>query len=99
MLFRSPHGGALTAQAIVDGVTLPSQSVTIGAGLAVYGTGLYGTATYGGSGRRQFYVPLPLNAEGRTYVQKFTYSGAEKFRLYSYHVGISPETRSRAFSE
>jgi hypothetical protein len=94
-----PHGGALTAQGVVDGVTLPSQSVTIGAGLAAYASAVYGTGRYGGAGRRQAYIPLPLNADGRTYVQKLTYAGTEKFRLYSYHPGIVPESKSRAFSE
>jgi hypothetical protein len=44
-------------------------------------------------------VTRPLAAEGRTYVQKLTYSGQEKFRLFSYHVGLVPETRPRAFTE
>jgi hypothetical protein len=94
-----PHGGALTEQGNVDGIDLPSQSITIGAGLAQYGSALYGTAVYAGAGRRQFYVPRPLNADGRTYVQKLTYSGKERFKLFNYHVGMVNETRSRSFSE
>lgn len=94
-----PHGGALSVQGVVDGVAMPAQSVTIGAGLAVYGTALYGTATYAGTGRRQFYTTLPLNSDGRTYVQKFTYTGTEPWRLFSYHPGIVPESKSRSFSE
>jgi hypothetical protein len=94
-----PHSGALTEQGQVDGMDLPAQSVTIGAGLATYGSAVYGTARYAGAGRRQFYVPRPLNASGRTYVQKLTYSGTEKFRLFNYHVGLVPETRPSAFSE
>lgn len=94
-----PHSGALTGQTVIDGVSLPTVNLPIGAGLAVYGTALYGTAKYGGSGRRQFYTPLPLNADGRTAVQKFTYVGQEAFKLYSYHLGLVPETKSRAFGE
>lgn len=94
-----PNVGALTEQAVVDGIAMPSQSVNIGSGLSVYGTALYGTATYGGSGRRQAYKMRPLAAEGRTYVQKYSYTGKGRFRMFSYHIGIVPETRSRAFSE
>jgi hypothetical protein len=94
-----PNVGALTEQAVVDGVSMPSQSVTIGSGLSVYGTAVYGTATYGGSGRRQAYLPRPLSADGRTYVQKFSYTGQGKFRIFNYHLGIVPENKSRAFSE
>lgn len=94
-----PHAGALAAQGVVDGNVLPSKSLSIGASGAVYGTGTYGTATYAGTGRRQFYTPLPLNADGRTYVQKLTYTGQEKLKIFSYHVGLVPESQSRAFSE
>lgn len=94
-----PHGGALTEQAVIDGMSMPSNSITIGSGLSVYGTALYGTGTYGGSGRRQWYLPRPLSAQGRTYVQKFTYSGQEQLRIFSYHVGLVNEPKSRAFSE
>src|SRR5580765_3481715 len=94
-----PHGGALTAQSVVDGVTMPSISLTIGSGLALYGTAKYGTDVYAGSGRRQWYTSLPLESQGRTYVQKLSYSGKEKMRIYSYHLGVVPESRSRGFSE
>lgn len=94
-----PNAGNLTIQSVIDGVSMPSQSVSIGSGLSQYGTAKYGQSQYAGSGRRQFYRPLPLSADGRTFVQKITYSGTQKFRLYSYHVGLVPESRSRAFSE
>lgn len=94
-----PNTGALTEQGVIDGVSLPAQSITIGSNLSVYGTAKYGTATYGGTGRRQFFVMRPLSAQGRTYVQKLTYSGTRKFRLFSYHPGFVPETRSREFTE
>ena len=96
-----PHAGTLTEQGSVDGLDLPAQTINIGANLADFDDPVYtfDTATFPGAGRRQFYVPRPLNADGRTYVQKLTYTGTEKFRLYSYHVGLVPETRPRAFSE
>jgi len=94
-----PHGGNVSVEAVVDGVSQGAQAVNIGAGQSVYGTAVYGTATYAGSGRRQAYVMWPLASEGRTYVQRITYSGQERWRLYSYHPGLIPETKSRAFSE
>lgn len=93
-----PNSGLFTEQAVIDGVAMPSNSVAIGTGLAVYGTDVYGTAKYGGAGRRQFVLPRPLTAHGTTYVQKYSYSGQRKFRLFSYHVGVRPETRSRDFT-
>lgn len=93
-----PHAGTFTEQASVDGIALSAQTIAIGAGLAVYGTGTYGSATYAGSGRRQFVKMRPLNATGMTYVQNFTYTGQEKFRLFNYHVGVRNESRSRDFS-
>jgi hypothetical protein len=94
-----PHSGNLTVEAVVDGVSQGTQSINIGAGLAVYGTATYGTGTYAGAGRRQFHKMLPLSADGRTCVVKVVYSGTERFRLFDYHVGLQPETTVRAFSE
>jgi hypothetical protein len=94
-----PQGGQLAVQAVVDGVSQGAQSVTIDAGLSQYASAQYSSATYGGAGRRQFYLPLPLSADGRTYVQKFTYRGQHPFKLFSYHPGIVPESKSRSFSE
>ena len=95
-----PHTGSFAVEPLVDGITFGSQSVTMTVGGAVYGTGVYGTAVYGsGLSRRQFYTMLPLEADGRTFVLKAVYVGQESFRLYSYHVGLVPETRSRSFSE
>ena len=95
-----PHTGNFSIEPVVDGVSFPSQSVPMTVGGAVYGTGLYGTAVYGGGlNRKQFYKMLPLSADGRTFVLKVNYVGQESFRLYSYHIGITPESRSRSFSE
>jgi hypothetical protein len=104
-----PHGGTLSIEPVIDGVSMGTQSVGIGAGLSVYGTitssdgtvigALYGTGTYAGAGRRQFHKMLPLRANGRTFELKMTYSGQETFKLFAYHVGVTPETRSRAFGE
>lgn len=94
-----PNVGSLAIQGVVDGKALPSAAITLGAAGPVYGTAQYGSAIYGGVARKQFYQVLPLSADGRTYVQKFTYRGQGKFKLFSYHPGIVPESRSRSFSE
>lgn len=96
-----PNSGNLTEQGVVDGVSQPIHAITIGAGLAKFDDTSYvfDTAKFGGAGRRQFYVPRNVSADGRTYVQKLSYTGTDKFRLFSYHVGLCPETRSRAFNE
>lgn len=94
-----PHAGTFSFEPVIDGVSQGTQSVAIGSGLSAYGTATYGTGTYAGAGRRQFYKPLPLSANGRTFVLKMTYSGQEAFKVFSYNVGVVPETRSRSFSE
>lgn len=94
-----PHSGACSIEPSVDNVSQGTQSVTIGSGISVYGTAVYGTATYAGAGRRQFYKILPLSSDGRTFSMKVTYTGQEQWKLYSYHIGLVPETASRSFSE
>ncbi len=95
-----PHTGSFGVEPVVDGVTFGSQSVPMTPGGAVYGTATYGTSVYaGGITRRQFYKELPLEAEGRSFVLKAVYTGQERFRLFSYHVGLVPETASRSFTE
>jgi len=94
-----PHGGLLTAESVVDNVSQGSVSLTIGAGLATYSTGLYGTALYAGAGRGKAYTPLPLGAEGRSVWQKFSYLGQEAMKLYTYAFGMVPESAARTFSE
>ena len=94
-----PHGGALSIEPLVDGVSQGSQSVTIGSGLSVYGTAVYGTGTYAGASRRMFHLMQPLTAEGRTIQVKATYIGQEAFRLFTYHPGFVPERAARGFSD
>ena len=94
-----PHAGACSIEPVVDNVSQGTQGVTIGSGISVYGTGTYGSATYAGAGRRQFYKTLPVSADGRTFSLRITYTGQEAWRLYSYHIGLVPETASRGFSE
>lgn len=92
-----PHGGTFGVEPLVDGVTFGSQSVTIAGGGAEYGSAEYGVDDYGGSvSRKQAYVMLPLGAEGRTFVLKAVYTGSEAFRLFSYHVGLTPEPTPRS---
>jgi hypothetical protein len=96
-----PHGGAFSIEPVVDGVSMGSIGLNIGSGLFCYGvTGSdYGTATYGGSGRKHAYTPLPLNAEGRTVVTKTIYIGQERFRHFTYAYGIQPEPAPRQMSD
>lgn len=94
-----PHSGTFSIEPLIDGVSQGTQSVSIGSGLALYGTALYGTARYGGSGRRMWVKELPLSADGRTFVLKMTYTGQEQFRHFAYHPGLIPETRPSGFNE
>jgi hypothetical protein len=94
-----PHGGNLTAESVVDGLSMGQIALTIGSGLSVYGSAVYGTGTYGGSGRRKAYTPLPLESDGRTIQQNFVYEGQESFALFGYAPGIVPEPNVRQMSE
>lgn len=94
-----PHGGALSIEPVVDNISQGSQSVSIGSGLALYGTGVYGTAVYAGAGRRMFHRMQPLAAEGRNLQLKVTYAGQEAFRLYGYQFGFVPESAQRGFGD
>lgn len=94
-----PHSGAFVMEAVIDGVSQGPRSINIGSAGAVYGTAIYGISVYGGAGRKKLYLTLPLTAEGRTYVQKATYTGQERFIWYTYTPGLVPETRPRNFSE
>ena len=94
-----PHAGAFNIEPIVDGVSQGSQGVTIGSGLAVYGTAVYGTDVYAGAGRRMWHLMQPLAAEGRTLQIKATYAGQEAFRVFTYQLGFVPESRPRSFGE
>lgn len=96
-----PHGGAFTVEPVVDGVSQGSISLSIGSGLYTYGSSLatYGTATYGGTGRRKAYTPLPLGANGRNVALKMTYTGKERMKVFGYTFGILPEVAPRQVSE
>jgi hypothetical protein len=94
-----PNDGVFTVEVVIDGVSVLTRTLSVGANLALYGTGVYGTATYAGAGRRQFYTALPVHADGRTYVQKLQYIGQRAFRVFTYAPGFVPETRARDWSE
>ena len=96
-----PHGGSFSVEPIIDGVSQGSIPLTIGSGIYTYGStaATYGTALYGGTGRRKAYTPLPLAAEGRTGVLKATYTGTERFKVFSYAFGILPEPAPRQAGE
>lgn len=94
-----PHGGSLTQETLVDNVSQGARGMSIGTAIAAWGSMVWGVFTWGGSGRRKAYAIQPLSAEGRTMAQRFTYSGKERFRLFSYAATILPESRPREFSE
>jgi len=94
-----PSSGTLSIEALIDGIPQGARTVSIGAGQAQYGSAIYGTDAYAGAGRKKFHVTWPLSADGRTYVQKATYTGKEAFEWYSYTPGLVPETRARDWSE
>ena len=94
-----PHGGALASETRVDGVSQGSIALSIGSGLAVYGSAVYGTATYGGSGRRKAYTEQPLDAEGRTITHLLTYTGQERAKMFTYAYDIVPETAPSHLTE
>jgi hypothetical protein len=94
-----PNDGTFSVEAVIDGKSQGSKTISIGSGLATYGSGVYGTATYAGAGRRQFFTNLPIGAEGRTYVQKARYVGQKAFKWFTYATGLVPEPVSRDFSE
>lgn len=94
-----PHSGSLTDETVIDGISQGQQSITIGAGLAVYGTAVYDTGTYGGTGRRLYHRNLPLAADGRTITKTIVYSGKEQYRQFTYAYNVVPERRPREHSE
>lgn len=95
-----PNGGALSLEVDADGITYGPYTLSIGAGLATYdSTSVYDSAVYAGSGRRKTYQVLPLEAEGRTATVRLTYTGVDRFRLFTFALGILPETGIRQVSE
>lgn len=94
-----PHAGSFTAETMVDGVSQGQISISIGTGLASYGSAVYGVDSYGGSGRRKGYTPLPLGSDGRSVQQNFVYEGQESFALFTYALGMVPEPQPRQMSE
>lgn len=95
-----PHAGALTVEVLTDVTSHGQVTIPIGSGLATYGSGsTYAQSVYGGAGRKKFYSPLPLGAEGRTVWLKTSYSGQEAFRLFTYGITMIPESAPLQFSE
>jgi hypothetical protein len=95
-----PNGGALSIEVEADGIPYGPYTLNIGSGQATYdSTSVYDSAVYAGSGRRKAYQVLPLEAEGRTAKVKLTYTGTDRFRLFTFALGILPETGIRQVSE
>jgi hypothetical protein len=94
-----PHSGSLTQESLVDTVSQGARTLSIGAQIAQWGSMIWGTFRWGGAGRRKAYTELPLSALGRNVAQRFTYSGTQQFRLFSYAFTIRPESKPRRFTE
>lgn len=92
-----PHGGAMSFEAVVDGVSQGTIPLSIGQGLYTYGStsATYGTATYGSAARLKLYSPLPLTASGRSLVIKYTYIGTERMKVFGYTPIVVPEPAPR----
>jgi hypothetical protein len=87
-----PAAGAFGLEVLIDGTSVLSPSVSIGSGLATYGTAIYGTSTYGSRNRQRFVKTLPLSAEGYSAVLRSTYIGQAQFRWFTY--GFSTVTEA-----
>lgn len=94
-----PHGGVLVAETVTDGVSQGSIPLSIGSGLALYGTAQYDVSVYGGAGRKKAYTPLPLASEGRTIVLLATYTGQERAKIFTYTYEIQPQAAVSKFTE
>ena len=95
-----PNGGNLSLEVDADGITYGPYTINIDAGQATYdSTSVYDAANYAGSGRRKAYQVLPLGAEGRTAAVRLTYTGVNRARVFTFALGILPETGVRQVSE
>jgi hypothetical protein len=90
-----PNAGSLALETLMDGVSVFSRSVNVGAGLAIYGTSLYGTGVYAGAGGSRSSSRCRLSAEGRSVVQRATYTGRRRFRWFSYALSVLAEPLPR----
>ncbi len=95
-----PAAGSLSSEPDVDGTPITPRTIAIGGAVgALYGTAVYGTGTYVGTARWQYFQMLPLMSDGRTFTQRYLYTGQGAFRHFGYHVGVVPESHARDFSE
>lgn len=90
-----PNSGTFGVDLLVDGLTVTTIAVPIGAGLSVYGTAEYGTSTYGGRTRETVCFDLPLSAEGSSVQVKGEYVGAVPFQWFGYRITGWPEPEER----
>jgi hypothetical protein len=69
-----------------------------GAGVSLYGLGVYGVASYSGRQRKYFTSMLPLTAEGNAITLRATYVGIGLFKWFTYAIGVRPEPQMRGFN-
>jgi hypothetical protein len=94
-----PHAGALSVEFTVDGESVGTFPLSIGAGLARYDEATYTDDEYAGTGRRKAYTPLPIQSNGRTTSLRITYTGQEQMKVFTYAFGILPEVSPLQMSE
>jgi hypothetical protein len=94
-----PTSGTFNIEVMVD-----DQSITVlpidvtGAGVSLYGLGVYGVASYSGRQRKYFTSMLPLTAEGNAITLRATYVGIGLFKWFTYAIGVRPEPQMRGFN-
>jgi hypothetical protein len=91
-----PATGTLTGEALINGQSQGSKTLTVSGNVLLYGSTTYGASVYGGGRtRQQLTQMLPMTAEGNTIQIKFRYSGTTAFRIYDYLIDLVPEAHAR----
>ena len=90
-----PAAGTFATETLVDGASMGSQSVSIGADVSDYGSAIYGTSVYSGTNRSRYVSMMPLESEGRSFVERGTYAGQSAFRWFSYAMSVITEPLPR----
>lgn len=90
--------GVFSVSFRVDGSVVSTQTVSLGSGIAQYGTAIYGSSQYGGASRKMFALELPIGAEGRAITPSYRYIGMNSPELYNYGIEYQPEPDVRGIS-
>jgi hypothetical protein len=94
-----PTSGTFNIEVMVDDSSVANLLIDVaGAGVSLYGTGIYGIASYSGRQRKYFTSMLPLIAEGNAITLRATYVGIGLFKWFTYAIGVRPEPQMRGFN-